>query len=368
MSANDENRIPTTHAKSSIDTNVNPHHSDGPSNHHGQDSADHSAGTSGGSQPHSPQSATSQGGSQTQNAVPRTGLQVAPSLDTIPEAFAPTTPSSPAVVDYAQYAALQSGTYQRDNLPPSPSEQHATASYGSQVTSALSNAMGALGLTQLPSRSIDNNPQHASSQHDNNQADRAPPVSHGQEASFQGGQVISPFSTVEQASDISASSSLSYPSPQDDPEHALSLNGIDEADFAPPLPSRQFEYSRVPAGLQNIRQQDMLHGNQEQGDSSGQPAGDSAPPLPPRSHTRQSSVDERPGSSGRLSCADCGDSSLSAYMSTFVPKPIRACRNPPLTLQGGWFWNPLIQQRQADVQRLITTDHPPLPCAYSHSH
>jgi len=335
MSANDENRKPTNHGTFSINTAIGQN----------KDTSSNATETSS-SQAPSLQS-------------PRAGSQAPPSLDTIAETSGATNLTSPLSGNAAQYTLSQS-------ITTSPTEQEATSSFGSQVISALSNAMGSLGVTQLSNPPADNDPQYAASQSASNQADLAPPGSGRQEPSMNGAHVTLPSwrgrTIEEEVSDISESSS--YPSSPVDPQHPLSLNGVDETDFAPPTPVRQFDYSTVPAGLQNIRAQDALHMNQDHGDSSGQPARSSAA----RGHARQASVDERSDSSGESPCDVCDHPQRSEYMSTFEPKPVRACRNPPLNLNGGQFWNPLTQQSEADVQIPITEETKRMPCAYNHDH
>lgn len=343
MSANDENRNPSNHGTPSINTAIGPKDREG-------DPAYINA-----TEPSSSQ------GSSLQS--PRAGAQATPSLPTIPETFGSISPTSP------QYTLSQDGNGQGDVTPSSP-EQHDTTSIGAQVTSTLTSVMAALRLSRTPSPPAEDVAQHGLSPTGTDRDDAIPPVSEQHNTASYGAQITSASGTIQQASDISASSSVSsYPSPQDDPQHPLSQNGVDEADFAPSFPPQQFEYSTVPAGLQNIREQDTLHMIQNQGDSSGQPAGDSAPPVPPRGgHNRQPSVDERSSSSGRSPCCRCDDPSRSVYMSTFDAKPIRACRDPPPNLNGGRFWNPLTQLYEPDVQRPTRLDDPPMPSAYSHHH
>ena len=373
MSGNDENQNPSNHGPHPLDTSMqNPYYPDGPIKVRGQSLSDSAYGSIPGSstgpsdsQYPSPQSATSQGNPQLhspQRENARHGSMAMPSLGTVEEASEATqAPSSPSL-HVLQHALSQRDTDQSDLTLP-PSEQHDTTSFSSQVRSALCNAIGSLSLTQSSSPPADIDPQHASSQSDISQAALDPPVSGRQEAPLDGSHATIPSRTSEEASDTSEASS--YPSSQVDPQHPLSQNGVDETDFAPSTPVRQFEYSTVPAGLQNIRAQDMLHMNQDHGDSSGQPAGNSAPPIPPR-HTRQASVDERSTSSGESPCDVCDAPEGSEYMSTFVPKPVRACRHPPLNLNGGRFWNPLIQQYEADVQEATTEETNRMPRAYSH--
>jgi len=290
---------------------------------------------------------------------PRAGAQATPSLPTIQETVGSPSPTSP------QYTLSQSGTNQGD-ITPSSSEQHDTASQGTQDTSILSAVMGALRLSRTSSPPTEDVTQHELSPTGTDQDNIMPSASDRQEAPASDAQHTSPLDDIREASDLSDSSRSSYPSPQDDPQHALSLNGVDESDFAPSFPLRQFEYSTIPAGLHNIRQQDMNH---YQGDSSVQPAGDSAPPVPPRAgHIRQQSVDERSDSSGRSPCSHCDGPPESESRSTFNPEAVRACRNPPLNLNGGRFLNPLTQRYETDILIPITTSDDPMPCAYSHHH